>query len=69
MKFMLKNYAYFLCKLCCLISGKILWNRQDLRELDVDELHFKIAGVMQDYTKRTVATPSDRTCLRFSTLA
>jgi len=43
--------AKLLCRLYEPTSGKILWNGQDLRELDHKELHARIAVVMQDYAR------------------
>ncbi|MBA3921110.1 MAG: ABC transporter ATP-binding protein [Nostocaceae cyanobacterium] len=43
--------AKLLCRLYEPTSGKILWNGQDLRELDQKELHARIAVVMQDYAR------------------
>ncbi len=43
--------AKLLCRLYDPTNGKILWNGQDLRELDQKELHARIAVVMQDYAR------------------
>ncbi len=43
--------AKLLCRLYDPESGEILWNGQDLRQLDLDELHSRISVVMQDYAQ------------------
>jgi ATP-binding cassette subfamily B protein len=43
--------AKLLCRLYDPTSGNILWNGQDVRELDLDELRSRIAVVMQDYAR------------------
>ncbi len=43
--------AKLLCRLYDPDSGEILWNGQDLRQLNLDELYGRISVVMQDYAK------------------
>jgi ATP-binding cassette subfamily B protein len=43
--------AKLLCRLYDPTSGKICWNGQDLRQLDLNALRSRIAVVMQDYAR------------------
>jgi ATP-binding cassette subfamily B protein len=43
--------AKLLCRLYDPLSGRILWNGRDLREIELDELYARIAVVMQDYAR------------------
>ncbi|WP_214662795.1 ABC transporter ATP-binding protein [Amazonocrinis nigriterrae] len=43
--------AKLLCRLYDPSSGEILWNRQDLRAIDLTQLHSRLAVVMQDYAR------------------
>jgi ATP-binding cassette subfamily B protein len=43
--------AKLLCRLYDPLSGKILWNGRDLREIELNELYSRIAVVMQDYAR------------------
>ncbi|MBW4465448.1 MAG: ABC transporter ATP-binding protein/permease [Pegethrix bostrychoides GSE-TBD4-15B] len=43
--------AKLLCRLYDPASGSIIWNGQDLRQLDLTALRSRIAVVMQDYTR------------------
>nr|WP_277875222.1 ABC transporter ATP-binding protein [Anabaena sphaerica] len=43
--------AKLLCRLYDPSSGEILWNGQDLREIDLAQLYSRLAVVMQDYAR------------------
>ena len=43
--------AKLICRLYDPQEGKILWNGQNLRELDLKELYSRIAVIMQDYAR------------------
>lgn len=43
--------AKLLCRLYDPNSGKILWNGEDLREIDLAQLYSRLAVVMQDYAR------------------
>ncbi|MBU7586353.1 MAG: ABC transporter ATP-binding protein [Nostoc sp. TH1S01] len=43
--------AKLLCRLYDPSSGEILWNGQDLREIDLAQLYSRVAVVMQDYAR------------------
>lgn len=43
--------AKLICRLYDPLGGKILWNGQDIRTLDLKELYSRIAVIMQDYAR------------------